>query len=129
MKKVYLFLKKINKGIIKVLVITITGIFYPKSLLCSAASEMELPNPLAGGESKLIGITVVVGQVITVLFGVIGIVSLIALVIGAYYYLTAAGNQEKIKKGTETIIWAVIGIVVAFGSYAILSFIIERLGG
>jgi hypothetical protein len=122
------FVKILNK--IFILTNIFVFCFYP--ILVSAENNkkpqnLNLPNPLAAGKSELIGITNVVGGLVTVLFGVIGIISLIALIIGAYYYLTASGNQERLKKGTETIVWAVIGIIVAFGSYAVLEFIIERL--
>ena len=89
----------------------------------------ELPNPLAAGQSRLLGITFIVGRVVSALLGVIGVVSLVVFVVGAYYYLTAGGNPEKIKQGTTTLVWAIIGIIIAFGSYAILEFILSRIGG
>jgi uncharacterized membrane protein YwzB len=87
----------------------------------------KLINPLAEFKPKEIDITIVIGRIIGIILAAIGVISLIVFIIGAYYYLTAGGNQERIKKGTTTLVWAILGIVLAFGSYAILSFLIEQL--
>ncbi len=41
--------------------------------------------------------------------------------------MTAGGNEKNVQKGKDVLVWAVIGLVVIFSSYAILSFIISKL--
>lgn len=41
-----------------------------------------------------------------------GALAVIYLIIGAYGYFTAFGNEEKATKAKTTITWAIIGVVV-----------------
>lgn len=73
-------------------------------------------NPLANtNASELIG-TIIKG-ILTVL----GSVSLFMMVWGGFQWLTSAGNTEKVEKGTKTMMWAVIGVVVVLASYVLVN--------
>ena len=50
----------------------------------------------------------------------VAIAALLMVMIGGFIYVTAAGNTSQVDKGKEFIKDALIGIVVAFGSYLIL---------
>lgn len=41
-----------------------------------------------------------------------GGIAVIFVLIGAFWYLTAYGNEEKANKGKTTVTWALIGVVV-----------------
>ncbi len=41
-----------------------------------------------------------------------GGIAVIYIIIGAYGYLTAFGNEEKVNKAKITITWAIVGVVV-----------------
>lgn len=47
-----------------------------------------------------------------VFIGVMSLV-LIFICIGVYYLVTAAGNADKVKKGKDFIMWAIVGAIVA----------------
>ncbi len=70
-----------------------------------------------------------IGQVINAILGVVGSLALLMFVYGGLTWMTAAGNEEKIKKGKGILMWATIGLVVIFTSYAVLRFIISVLQG
>ena len=38
-----------------------------------------------------------------------------------------AGSNEKVQKGKDILIWATIGLVVIFASYAMVKFVIEGI--
>ena len=83
----------------------------------------ELDNPL--GTSTIQG---VVGQIIKAFLGIIGTVSLVMFIYGGMLMLTSAGAAEKIKKGQQTLVWASLGILIIFASYAILKFVFSAFG-
>ena len=60
---------------------------------------------------------------------VVGSLALVMFVVGGFFYLTSAGNQERVKRGTQTMLWAAIGIAVVFSSYTILNTLILGLTG
>ncbi len=78
--------------------------------------KCKLENPIGATE-----VPALIKQVITVALGVIGSFTLLMLVWGGFQWLTSAGNPEKVSAGTQTMVWAVIGVMVVFASYVLLS--------
>lgn len=56
-----------------------------------------------------------------------GLIAVVALVIGGYWYLTAAGNEEQAEKGRKAILNAIIGLVVVILAYAIVNIVTHTL--
>ena len=69
-----------------------------------------------------------VRSVITGILGVVGAVSLVMMVIGGITWMTSAGNPDRVRRGRDTLLWAILGLVVIFLSYAIISFVFSGLG-
>ena len=61
----------------------------------------------------------------TLLFA-IGIVAVIMLIVGGFRYIFSGGNSTNTAAAKDTILYAVIGIVVALLSYAIVSFVLGQ---
>jgi len=89
---------------------------------------VELTNPLAGASAQG-GVPQIVGTIIKGALGVVGSLVLLMVVWGGFTWLTAAGNPEKIKSGSNTMIWAVIGLIVVFSSYFALDFVLKAIAG
>ena len=43
--------------------------------------------------------------------------------------MTAAGSNEKVQKGKDILIWATIGLVIIFTSYALIRFVLMDVFG
>ena len=81
-------------------------------------------NPLgdtSGGAPELYG------RLIRASLGVIGVAALLFFIVGGFILLTSRGNPEKVKAGRDTLMWAAIGLFVAFTSYVLLRFVIETI--
>lgn len=87
---------------------------------------VELPNPLGKDNPKP---EVIIGKVIQKALGVVGSLALVMFIYGGIVWMTSAGNSEKVEKGKNIIVWAVIGLVVIFSSYALVKFVIETAAG
>ena len=68
---------------------------------------------------------VLIGNVIKSVLGVIGAITFLVFLVGGALWLTSAGNEDRVKKGTDTMVWAVVGLAVIFSSYAILNTILS----
>lgn len=79
---------------------------------------VSLQNPLNGNVTDA---AVLIGMIIKAALSIVGALSLGVFVIGGFTWLTSAGNQEKVSKGTKTMLWATIGLIVVFASYAAVS--------
>lgn len=87
------------------------------------APAPTLPNPLGGTTD----IRTIIGRVINAALGISGSIALLMFVWGGLQWLTSGGSPERIQKGKNTIVWAVLGLVLIFGSYAILNFVLGAI--
>jgi len=65
------------------------------------------------------------GRLLRFLLGFVGAGALTFFIIGGVILLMSQGNPEKVKMGKDTLVWAIIGMFVAFTSYIILRFVLE----
>ncbi|MEX0932014.1 MAG: hypothetical protein WDZ81_00210 [Candidatus Saccharimonadales bacterium] len=80
------------------------------------------PNTGAGN------LTSVFQTIANTLIFLIGAVAVFMLIIGGFRYVVSGGDSESIQSAKNTILYAIIGIVVAFLSFAAVDFVIGRLG-
>jgi hypothetical protein len=91
-------------------------------------TQREFPNPL-GSEEGSDDPNVLIGKVINAALGVVGSLALLMFIYGGFTWMLAAGNNEKVEKGKNILIWATLGLVVIFSAYAIVNFVLtEALG-
>lgn len=64
-----------------------------------------------------------VRTVLTWLLGFAIVVAVIVIIVAGYMYITAAGDENKIKKATTTLTWAIIGLIVAFVALLLVRFV------
>lgn len=70
-----------------------------------------------------------VKQIINVVLGVIGVVAVVMIILGGVSYTTSQGDPEKIKKGKNTILYGIIGLVVAMLAFAVVNFVLKNVFG
>lgn len=83
-----------------------------------------LPNPLGYVNPQDI-----IGNVIKAILGLVGSLALLAFIYGGFLWVTSAGNDEKVKKGKDVIMWSAFGLAVIFASYALVNFVIGAVTG
>lgn len=66
-------------------------------------------------------------KVIKILLGLAGVIAVLILIVGGFWYITSSGNEEQVEKGKKAIINAIIGLVVVMLSYAIVTIISTTL--
>ena len=75
--------------------------------------------------ADLFGDTGVFAQITTILLFIIGAVAVIMLIIGGFRYIISAGDASKVQGAKNTILYALVGIVVAILAYAAVNFVIS----
>lgn len=68
--------------------------------------------------------TDMVKDIINVLLYIIGILAVIMIIVGAFRYVVSAGNSASITAAKNTIMYAVIGLIVAILAFAIVNFVV-----
>lgn len=65
--------------------------------------------------------------IVNTLLFFVGIIAVIVLVISGLRFVAANGEAQQVSKARTNIIYAIIGIVVAFAGYAIVNFILGQI--
>lgn len=66
-------------------------------------------------------------SVIKWLLMLVGVIAVVAIIIGGYWYITSAGNEEQAEKGRKVLTNAIIGVVVVIMAYAIVTVVTNML--
>lgn len=101
----------------------------PKAILQKPAPSTRpgfaLKNPLGSNAS----IPQIIGNVVSAMLAIAGAATLVMFVWGGIQMVISQGDPGKITKGKNTLIWAVIGLVIIFTAYALVTAIINTLSG
>ena len=80
-----------------------------------------------GCPADLFGNTGVFKQITNTILYIVGIVAVIMLIIGGIRYVTSGGDSKKVTDAKNTVLYAIIGLIVAFLAFAIVNFVISAL--
>lgn len=67
-----------------------------------------------------------VDAVLAAVFGVAGVICVIFIVLGGLKYTISQGDSGQVQRAKDTILYAIIGLVIVFASYTIINFILDR---
>ncbi len=68
------------------------------------------------------------GKVISLVIFIVGAVSVLMIVIGALRYTLSGGDQAGIRSAKDTILYALVGLVLAVLAYGIVAFVLKSIG-
>lgn len=84
----------------------------------NAARGDNTPSNLVNGDSSIVRRAINI-----MLFGV-GVLSVVMLIFGGFRYVISGGKKESVTNAKNTILYAIIGLLVAVFAYAIINFIL-----
>ena len=64
-------------------------------------------------------------NIINILLFVVGAVSVIMIIVGGIMYATSAGDSGQVTKAKNTLMYAVIGLVISFLAFAVVQFVLK----
>ena len=74
-----------------------------------------------------ISITSLLTTVTDTLIFIVGAISVIMIIIGGIRYVVSAGNATHVTAAKNTIMYAIVGLVISIAAYAIVTFIFTQL--
>jgi glucose uptake protein GlcU len=75
----------------------------------------------------LFGDTGVFKQITNVVLYIVGVIAVIMLIIGGVKYVISGGDAKKVTDAKNTVLYAIIGLIIAFLAFAIVNFVITSL--
>lgn len=85
------------------------------------ATTSEMQGKSIDGDKGLIK------TVVNVLLWAVGILSVIMIIFSGFRYITSSGDASKTKSAQSTLIYSVVGLIVAIMAWAIVNMVINRL--
>ena len=80
-----------------------------------------------GCPANLFGDTGVFKKVTNTILYIVGIIAVVMLIIGGIKYVVSGGDSTKVTDAKNTVLYAIIGLVIAFLAFAIVNFVITAL--
>ena len=80
-----------------------------------------------GCPSDLFGEKGAFRQITNTILYIVGVIAVIMLIIGGIRYVISGGDSKKVTDAKNTVLYAIIGLVIAVFAYAIVNFVITSL--
>lgn len=81
-----------------------------------------------GMPAELIGDGGVINQFTNIILYIVGFISVVMLIWGGIRYIISGGDSKKITDAKNTILYAILGLVIVFFAYAIVNFVLNAIG-
>lgn len=80
-------------------------------------------NDATGGETK---VNALIKKVINIFSVIVGVVAVIMIIIGGFRYITSAGGGDKVKNAKNTILYALIGLVIVALAQVVVRYVLTQ---
>lgn len=100
---------------------------------CPARSKHDTADTIAGcnldtdGDKDSGAVMNRVNAAINVVLGVLGVVAVAMIIMGGIQYATSQGDAAKATKARNTILYSIIGLVIALLAFAIVNFVLTNV--
>lgn len=119
----------VTKNILSGALFTLVSVFGYSSTAFAGSSAA---NTILGGADKTgqggagaVTVESSIETVTNVLLFLIGVVAVIMLIIGGIRYTTSNGDSSRVKAAKDTILYAIVGLIVAIMAYAIVRWVVR----
>lgn len=65
-------------------------------------------------------------DILSVVFGLAGIIAFFVVIIAGFQFVISSGDPQKVSKARQTILFAVVGLVVCSAAFTIVRFVVGR---
>jgi hypothetical protein len=97
------------------------------SALENLQAAAKATGTTALGQETETDLPTLVGRFIAAALGLLGVILVILIIYAGFLWMTAQGNEEKVKKAKGMITNAVVGMILIFAAYAITTFVVDSL--
>jgi len=94
------------------------------SQLQHLAAQVDPPEAIKNTSVKLTDTTLT--TVFNAILGLAGAIAVAFIVFGGIKYMLSQGDQNQVKQAKDTILYALVGIVVVVVSFMLVNFVIGR---
>lgn len=78
-------------------------------------------------ENSSVHVQNIVNTIINVFSWVVGVISVIMIIFGGFKYITSSGSSEKVGSAKNTIIYALVGLIIVALAQVIVHFVLHSV--
>lgn len=78
-------------------------------------------------QNKDDNVNTLIRNIVNTLLFIVGAISVVMLIYGGLRYSASAGNPNAVTSAKNTIMYAIVGLVVAFAAFAIVNWVMDQL--
>ncbi len=125
-------MKQISKAKVLTALMCLVMVFTvvsPVSLPVYADSRDEAQNGaklVDGGGGSNQNLPDIITTIINVMLFIAAALAVIMIIYGGIRYITAHGDEKQVKVAKDTIVYSVVGLIIAILAYALVTFIFDR---
>lgn len=121
-------MNKFTKNVLQI----ITGAFTMATLCAGKVMALTVQEGAEaaradGMPAELVGPEGIFTQITNTILYIVGIISVIMLVWGGLRYIMSGGDSKKITDAKNTILYAIIGLIIAVLAFAIVNFVLNTI--
>ena len=107
------------------------GTVLPVSAASSSYNNMRglIDNTASGAGVPSTSLNEFISIIINVVLAVVGLVSVFMIILGGFTYMTSQGDAAKVKRGKDTLLYGIIGLIIALVAFAIVNFVLDSVFG
>jgi len=98
-------------------------------VLAATGPDVGITYAEGTGLSNSQDIRVIIAKIIRIVIGFLGIIAVGLIIYAGWLWMSSGGNEEKVEQAKKTLTNAVIGLIIIIASFAIASFILNKLIG
>jgi hypothetical protein len=119
-------MKKLKFTLIAFVALLGIATFTPSLVVgASPASEIQSGVNQSGGTGQA-SLGASVKTIVNILLYILGAIAVVMIVVGGIRYTTSGGDSSAITGAKNTILYSVIGLVVAILAYSIVNFVLSQ---
>lgn len=127
MKHILATLKTIAASALLVVALALpTAAADPKQSLCEGSGGTWNGTSCSNAASQPELMTTI-RNIANVLLFIMGAIAVVMIIIGGIRYITSNGEQNQVTGAKNTIMYAIIGVIVALTAYAIVNFVTSNI--
>lgn len=99
-----------------------------KAMALTSVEEGAEAARAEGMPAELVGPNGVITRITNTVLLAVGLISVVMLLYGGFRYIISGGDSKKVTDAKNTILYAIIGLVIAVLAYAIVNFVLTTIG-
>jgi hypothetical protein len=95
--------------------------------LCNGAQTLQVTPGTQQCSEQDNGLQGIIQTVVNILSIIVGVVAVIMIIVGGFRYITSGGKAERITGAKNTILYALIGLIIVALAQVIVRFVLTKV--